>query len=131
MNSRLWIAAAGIVILLFGLAGLLAPQRVLGVLGLATLNASTAAATLGEVRATYGGLFTVMGAYALFAAVNPAARRESILLLGLLWLGAAAGRACGVSVDGNPGLLGWVALGIEVVVGGVLALAAASASAAS
>src|SRR5579885_1767573 len=79
MNSRLWIAAAGIVILLFGLAGLLAPQRVLGVLGLATLNASTAAATLGEVRATYGGLFTVMGAYALFAAVNPAAREHPAL----------------------------------------------------
>jgi hypothetical protein len=131
MNSRLWIAAAGIVILLFGIGGLLAPQRVLGVLGLATLNASTAAATLGEVRATYGGLFTVMGAYVLFAALNPAARRESILVLGLLWLGAAAGRAFGASVDGNPGLFGWLSLGVEVVIGGVLALAAANASAAS
>jgi|SRR5579884_645366 hypothetical protein len=131
MNSRLWIAAAGIAVLLFGLAGLLAPQRVLGVLGLATLNASTAAATLGEVRATYGGLFTVMGAYALFAAVNPGARRESILLLGLLWLGAAAGRAFGVSVDGNPGVFGWLSLGVEVVIGGVLVLAAGNASAAS
>lgn len=131
MNPRLCTAAAGIVILLFGLAGLLAPQRVMGVLGFVTLNASAAAATLGEVRAVYGGLFTVMGAYALFAALNPGVRRESILLLALLWLGAAAGRIFGVSVDGNPGLFGWLALAVEVAIGGALVAAATSARAAS
>jgi hypothetical protein len=58
-------------------------------------------------------------------------RRESILLLALLWLGAAAGRIFGVSVDGNPGLFGWLALAVEVAIGGALVAAATSARAAS
>jgi len=99
----------------------------MGVLGFSVLNASAAAATLGEVRATYGGLFTVMGVYALLGAFDPAGHRATILMIGLLWLGAAAARAFGVSVDGNPGLFGWLSLGFEVLIGGVLTAAAAAA----
>ena len=50
----------GFVILLLGAAGLLYPERMLGLLGFAVQNPSHVAAALGEVRATYGGLFIVI-----------------------------------------------------------------------
>lgn len=50
-----------------------------------------------------------------------------LLLIGLLWLGACAGRLVGVNVDGNPGLWGWVAGGMELVFGGSLVTASLTA----
>jgi len=126
MDSRVTTAVAGTIIVLLGLAGLLYPGRIMGLLGFTVLNASQAAATLGEVRATYGGLFVVMGLFTILAAANPAAHRSRLLLIGLLWFGACAGRLLGVSVDGNPGLPGWLAVALEIVVGGALVAASFS-----
>jgi len=122
MNPRITTAVIGIVILGLGAAGLVYPDRVMGLLGFAVLNPAHAAAALGEVRATYGGLFVVMGIYALLAASNPFAQRGRLLFIGLLWLGACAGRLIGISVDGNPGLPGWVGVIFELIVGGTLVL---------
>ena len=47
-----------------------------------------------EIRATYGGFFLALGAWALYAQA-PAA----FLAVGLAWLGAAAGRAVSVLAD--------------------------------
>ena len=96
MDSRVTTAIAGTIIVLFGLAGLLYPGRVMGLLGFTVLNASQAAAALGEIRATYGGLFVVMGIFTILAAANPAAHRARLLLIGFLWWGAGAGRLRGV-----------------------------------
>jgi len=65
MTPRVTAILVGFVILLLGAAGLLYPERMLGLLGFAVQNPSHAAAALGEVRATYGGLFLVMGLAAL------------------------------------------------------------------
>src|SRR5262245_51745130 len=108
MSARGIALSAGIVILLMGLAALFYPDRVMGMLGFTVLDASHSAAVLGEIRATYGGLFTVMGAAVILAGVNPAANRTRLLAIGLLWLGACGGRLLGVTVDGNPGVFGWL-----------------------
>ncbi|OLE43131.1 MAG: hypothetical protein AUI36_23985, partial [Cyanobacteria bacterium 13_1_40CM_2_61_4] len=92
MTPRVTTILVGFVILLLGAAGLLYPERMLGLLGFAVQNPSHAAAALGEVRATYGGLFLVMGLAALLGAFDPVAHRGRLRLIGLLWLGAAAGR---------------------------------------
>ena len=130
MNARTITAVVGAIILLLGLAGLLYPERVLGVLGLAIAQPGYAAGPLGEVRATYGGLFVVMGVFTLLAAVDPPRHRARILFVALLWLGAFGGRLFGVIRDGGPGLPGWLALAFELVMGGALLIAAQSAGAA-
>jgi hypothetical protein len=124
MSARTITLAAGVVILLMGLAALFYPERVMGLLGFMVLNASESASVLGEVRATYGGIFTVMGAAVLLAAANPAANRGRLVAIGLLWLGACGGRLFGVTVDGNPGVFGWLAVVFEAVMGTALLLAA-------
>ncbi len=124
MSPRLTTAAAGAVTLLLGLAALVYPERMMGFLGFTVLNPAHAAAALGEVRATYGGLFVVLGLLTMQAALDPGAHRGRLVRLGLLWLGACAGRGLGVYVDGNPGLFGWLALAIDAVLAILLLLAA-------
>lgn len=109
---------------MLGLAGLLAPTTVMGSLGLALATPTAPAGTLGEIRATYGGVFTVMGVLTLQAAFNPSAYRQRLLVVALAWLGAAGGRTVGVWVDGDPGLFGWLSLAFEVVLGSMVLLAA-------
>jgi hypothetical protein len=120
MNPRITTIIVGSIILILGLAGLVYPDRVMGLLGFSVLNASHGAAVLGEVRATYGGLFAVMGAYTLLAATDPAANRARLTFVGLMWLGACAGRLLGASIDGNPGLPGWLTALFELIMGGTL-----------
>jgi hypothetical protein len=81
-------------------------------------------AVVNEVRATYGGLFVVIGVYTLLAALDPVAHRAQLLFIGLMWLGMCAGRLLGVSIKGDPGLAGWAAAVFEVLMGGVLVAAA-------
>jgi hypothetical protein len=131
MNARVTTILVGLVIVALGIFGLLYPERLLGLLGLAYANPSHMAVAFGEIRATYGGLFTVMGVVTLLAAVDPSAHRRRLLFVGLLWLGACAGRLFGVYVDGNPGLLGWAAVAFELVVGGTLLAVAQTAPAPS
>jgi hypothetical protein len=130
MSARGLTLTTGTVILLMGLAGLFYPDRVMGLLGFTVLNTTQSAAVLGEVRATYGGLFTVMGAAVVLAALNPAGNRGRLLAIGLLWLGACGGRLLGVAVDGNPGVFGWLAVVFEGAMGSALLLAAQRAGSA-
>jgi hypothetical protein len=127
MNPRPTAAIVGSIILLLGLVALVYPERVMGFLGFSLLNPAHAAAALGEVRATYGGIFVVMGLFTLLAAFDPPTHRSRLLFVGLMWLGASAGRLFGVSMDGNPGIPGWLSLVFELVVGGTLVLAAQAA----
>ncbi|TMA95304.1 MAG: DUF4345 domain-containing protein [Deltaproteobacteria bacterium] len=127
MTPRTTTIVVAFVILLLGTAGLIYPERVLGVVGLAIQNPSHTAAAMGEVRATYGGLFLVMGLAALLGALDPVAHRAPLRLIGLLWLGACAGRLLGVYLDGSPGLPGWAAVAFELLVGGALLVAAGRA----
>ncbi len=130
MNPRVTAIVVGILTLAFGLAALLYPGRVMGLLGYAVLTTSQAPAVLGEVRATYGGLFVVMGVFTLLAGLDPTAHRARLLLIGLLWWGACSGRLLGVYVDGNPGVPGWVTAAFEFLVGGALVFASFARAAA-
>ncbi len=126
MNPRVTTIVVGLIILGLGLFGLVKPLAVLGMIGLSFLNATDAPGALGEIRATYGGIFTVMGIYTLISAMDPALHRGRLLFIGLLWLGACAGRLFGVYVDGNPGLMWWGAAVFELLVGGTLVLVSQS-----
>lgn len=127
MNPRVVAIITGVITTGLGLAGLFYPDRVMGMLGFAIPNTANAAAVMGEVRATYGGLFVVLGVYTLLTSMDPPAHRSRLRFIGLLWLGACAGRLLGVDLNGNPGVPGWVAVAFELIIGGALVAASLAA----
>ena len=124
MNVRLWVASLGAITLVLGLAGIMRPQVVIGLLGFVMVDSAHTAFTLGEVRAVYGGVFAMMGVVALWAAIDPFRYRDRIFAVGLIWIGACAARLFGASVDGSPGAIGWASAVFEGSVGIALAVAA-------
>lgn len=124
MNSRVLTGIAGTIILALGLAGLLYPFTVMANLGLAQPNQTVEPFVLGEIRATFGGVFVVMGAYALSAIVDPSAHRSRLTFIALMWIGAALGRLFGTTVDGSPGVFGWLSVAFEALLGSMLLVAA-------
>lgn len=107
----------GLLTLGLGCVGLFDPRMVVGFVGFDMASASHVPAALSEVRAVYGGLFTVIGAFTLLAAHSPASHRTQILFIGLLWLGLCGGRLLGVWIDGSPGLKGWLCAAFELAMG--------------
>jgi len=73
---------------------------------------------ISEIRATYGGLFAALGAWALWTQ-DPAVFTTA----GVAWLGAAAGRASSLVVDRNRSRQNVGGIVFEAVIG--LALLAA------
>jgi len=109
--------ALGAVTVLMGLYGLASPAGVLDFVGFSPAVPTEPALAYGEARALYGGLFTVLGAFTLWGAIDPPGKRAALLMAGLLWLGLCAGRLLSVSIDGNPGVMGWVAAVWEAAFG--------------
>lgn len=121
MNPRVTVTVIGVLTVIMGLLALTYPAIVMrNVLGFGVDPTFSAAFVLGEVRAAYGGVFTVLGIYTVLAAMDPATNRSRILMIGLIWLGACLARLYGVIVDGSPGVWGWLTATFEAVMGGML-----------
>jgi hypothetical protein len=121
MNPRLTTSVIGVLTTIMGVLALAYPELVMQhVLGFAIDPQFTEAFVRGEVRAAYGGIFTVMGVYTVLAAMDPATNRGRILFIGLLWIGACLGRTWGMVVDGYPGAWGLLSAVFELVIGGLL-----------
>jgi len=120
MNTRMIVAIVGVITVLLGLGGLLKPEWVMNLVGYAVASSAPATLVRGEVRAVYGGMLIVAGAFTLLAAPDPRANHGKLLLLGLLWIGTGAGRLFGIVVDGGPGVIGWLSLIVEFGGGGAL-----------
>jgi hypothetical protein len=128
MNPRIVTLVIGIVSTVLGIGGLISPTLVMErVVGFAVDPAFSENFVRGEVRAVYGGMFTVVGVATLLAAMNVAQHRARILLIGCLWLGLCGGRLLGVVVEGSPGLLGWLSVAFELIIGGALVASATMA----
>jgi hypothetical protein len=121
MNPRLTTSVIGVLSTIMGALALLHPELVMQhVLGFTVDPAYSAYFVRGEVRAAYGGVFTVLGIYTVLAAMDPVTNRGRILMIGMIWLGACLGRLYGVVADGSPGAWGWATALFEAVVGGML-----------
>lgn len=127
MNSRIVVALVGAVTLIIGIGGLVYPESVMRFVGFGYQSPPNIAGTLGEVRAVYGGMLVVVAVFTLLSVPDPREHQGRLLLLGLLWVGAGAGRLFGVFADGNPGIFGWLSLALDL--GGGAALIAASQTA--
>src|SRR5262249_36430269 len=84
---------------------------------------------LGEVRATYGGLFAVIGVYTLLAVTDPAAYRSRLLFVGSMWLGACGGPLTPLYLAAAPGRRGGSVPASAPCGGGALRSASARAPA--
>ena len=121
MNPRVTTTVIGVLTTVMGALALMYPEMVMHeVLGFAIDPGFPATFVHGEVRAVYGGIFTVLGIYTVLAAMDPATNRGRILMIGLLWMGACLGRLYGAVVEGSPGWWGWLSAAFEAVVGGML-----------
>jgi uncharacterized membrane protein len=101
----------GVLTLALGLAGLFAPglvARFLSITPVGRLGVS-------EIRATWGGLFLAMGVTVLLA-------RDTTLfaLVGVAWVGAAAGRSISWWYDRSREQRNLLAIGVELVLGYLL-----------
>ena len=104
---------ATVITLIFGVVSLVNPFFMARVLGLTF----TEPRGVSELRATYGALFTVMGAVMLWALLTRHRSAGWLRFAGLLWLGAAGGRLVSIVVDGVPTLYNFLVLALELLVG--------------
>ncbi len=119
MNGRAVTVFIGIITVALGIIALTYPLVVMEWVGFLPLPTRPNAGSV-EARATYGGLFLVLGVFTLWAATSPRAHRRELLLIACLWLGMFAGRMVGVSIEGSPGLLNTLMAVFEVVIGCLL-----------
>ncbi len=92
----------------------------LGVVGLVRPSAASAFTSLeprgkigvSEIRATYGGFFLALGAWALYTQ-SPTA----FTVVGIAWLGAAAGRAVSVVADRSTEAKNFGGIAFEAIIG--------------
>lgn len=127
MSARGLALVAAVVTLLGGVFALFNAPQALPWIGFQALPNRDAWA-YGEIRATYGGLFVVLGVYGILAALDPPANRARLVMLGLCWWGIAAGRLVGITVDGSPGGFGWGYLAFETTLGALYVAAATTAN---
>jgi Domain of unknown function (DUF4345) len=72
---------------------------------------------LSEIRATYGAMFTVMGAVMLWAIPTRPRGKPYLRFASFLWLGAGAGRFLSMIIDGVVTPMNFAGLALEVLVG--------------
>lgn len=125
MNPRIVILVIGVITTVLGFGGLISPTFVMErVLGFGIDPSFSENFVRGEVRAVYGGMFTVLGVATLLATTDVYEHRGRVLLIGFLWLGLCGGRLISAMVDGSPGLLGGLSVAFELVIGGLLVFSA-------
>lgn len=95
-----------------GVVALAAPERILSFVGLAAASPEG----LAEARATYGGFFLALevGAASLWLARSSS---DGLLVAGIAWTGAAAGRLLSLCVDGHRTGRNGRAVAFELLIG--------------
>jgi len=94
----------------FGVAFLLAPAKMAGLVDLTT----TTKTGLIELRAFYGGVELGLGAFLALAATRREWYAPALVAALMSFLGIAGARIYGISVDGIPGALVFLLLALEV-----------------
>lgn len=121
MNPAVVTGAIGAMTFLMGIAALAMPELVMArVLGFAVDPSFSENFVRGEVRAAYGGVFTVIGLFTLLSARSPSLHRGRVLMLACFWFGLGGGRLLSAVVDGSPGGFGWFAMAFELLIGSAL-----------
>src|SRR3990170_6089975 len=117
MTPRTQVACAGAgVMLVLGLLSLLNPWLAARLLGFEF----AAPRAISEVRATYGALHVTMAALLLWAIPLRPRAGLVVRVVGILWVGAAAGRTASQVIDAVPGPANLGSLLVQLAVAAVL-----------
>lgn len=114
----LWVAGLGFIA--FGAAFVVAPLQTIAAAGIAVDGANAAA----ELRAFYGGLELALGGLICVLALNPARRRDALVLTAVAYLGIGLARASGMIQYGADSDFLRVAVATELTLGIAAALLA-------
>ena len=98
---------------LLGLLGLLLPDKAAAFVSISPVGLNGRS----EIRATYGGLFTALGAVCMVA------QAEMVFMVaGVAWLGASLGRAYSALLDRNLDIKNLGGFALEATVGTLLVI---------
>lgn len=109
LATRLYLAFGAVLYGVIGLAGLLAPQWLMGLVDMS----ANAPSSLNEVRAFFGGQSLVLAAIFAAAVRPPRWHRPALMLFVALAAAFAVSRTASLVVDGVPGALNLTLLGME------------------
>lgn len=116
MTSRTQLGyLAAVLTLALGLVALIGPIWMAELLGFQA--ARLLPRGLSEIRATYGAMFTVMGAVMLWAIPMRPRGLPYLRFASFLWLGAGAGRFLSMIIDGVVTPMNFAGLALEILVG--------------
>ncbi len=102
---------AALTMLALGAAGLFAPGKVVGPLGI-TFQGPT---PLNELRASYGGLHLALAIFYAWGAARQPVRRIALALMGLQFGALVASRLASMAIDGTPDPFAFRPLTLEAV----------------
>ena len=110
MAARIFLGISAVLWLPFGLYCLFEPGFLAGAAG---VGFTTATGSI-DMRATYGGLTSALGAFALIGALRPGWTRHALITLAVACAGLGSARMLGVGLDGE--LTAWTmqALALEL-----------------
>lgn len=112
MTTSLQLANAGaLVTLALGALGLMLPGKAAQLVAISPVGRTG----ISEIRATYGGLFAMLGGVVLVAQ-----DRAMFGMVGAAWAGAAAGRLFSIWRDANRERKNLVAFAVELAIGVLL-----------
>lgn len=97
MAARIFLGLSALVWIGFGLYGFFQPGFFADAAGV-TFTTPTGAT---DMRATYGGLATAIGALALAGLLRPAFTRQALVVLAAVGAGLGGARLIGVGLDGD------------------------------
>jgi hypothetical protein len=106
---------AAILTLALGLVGFLGPIWMAELLGFRAAQLEPRG--LSEIRATYGAMFTVMGAVMLWAVPTRPRGTPYLRFASFLWLGAGAGRFLSMIIDGVITPMNFGGLALQILIG--------------
>ena len=113
MAARIFLGFSALIWIGFGLFGFFQPNFFADAAGV-TFTTPTGAT---DMRATYGGLATAIGAIALAGVVRPALARQALVVLATLAAGLGGARLIGAGLDGA--LTAWTAQALVFELGTV------------
>lgn len=110
--AQICLAVAALAFLTVGIGHLVAPLTMVEPVSIQLRGVNA----FNEVRANYGGMHSLMGAFFLLGAFAAKFREAALVTLAVFTSGLVFGRMVSIAVDGAPGTFIWLLLVGELVI---------------
>lgn len=111
--AKLLVWATGIVFILYGVAFMFIPAEMAVFV---TGDRPRTASGIIDLRATYGGMSVAVGVILLLLLSRPENLHLALICIAIVLLAMAVGRMSGMFKDGNPNIVMYLYLTVEIIV---------------